>query len=41
VAVRTLAGRPGTIRVSAQSGSLQGASVTLQSLAAGNPISQN
>ena len=34
VVVRTLAGRPGTIRVSAQSGTLQGASVTLQSLAA-------
>jgi beta-galactosidase len=33
VVVRTLAGRPGTIRVSAQSGTLQGASVTLQSLA--------
>jgi beta-galactosidase len=34
VIVRTLAGRPGTIRVSAQSGVLQGVSVTLQSLAA-------
>lgn len=34
VVVRTLAGRPGTIRVSAQSGTLQGAAVTLQSLAA-------
>jgi beta-galactosidase len=33
VVVRTLAGRPGTIRVSAQSGALQGASVTLHSLA--------
>jgi beta-galactosidase len=32
--VRTLAGRPGSIRVSAQSGTLQGASVTLQSFAA-------
>jgi beta-galactosidase len=34
VIVRTLAGRPGKIRVSVQSGALQGASVTLQSLAA-------
>jgi beta-galactosidase len=34
VVVRTLADRPGKIRVSAQSGALQGASVTLQSLAA-------
>jgi beta-galactosidase len=34
VVVRTLAGRPGTIRVSAQSGTLHGASVTLHSLAA-------
>ena len=30
VIVRTLAGRPGTVRVSAQSGALRGASVTLQ-----------
>jgi beta-galactosidase len=34
VVVRTYAGRPGTIRVSAESGTLQGASITLQSLAA-------
>jgi beta-galactosidase len=34
VVVRTLAGRPGTIRVSAHSGTLRDASVTLQSLAA-------
>ena len=41
VVVRTIAGKPGTIRISAQSGNLQGASVALQSLVTGNPISQN